>query len=91
MIFDGAHNCVTGLCILAASEIKHFSNWGREEGRGRGVRERGRERGRVGGREGARGRERFKYYYSRHPSEYIKIAIDGMLASMSIFRCDVFS
>ena len=34
----------TGLYILVASEIKHFSNWGREEGRGRGVRERGRER-----------------------------------------------
>ena len=29
----------TGLYILVASEIKHFSNW-----RGRGVRERGRER-----------------------------------------------
>ena len=47
--------------------------------------------GREGGREGARWRERFKYYYSRHPSEYIVIAISGMLASMSIFRCDVFS
>ena len=69
---------------LSASEIIHFSNWGREEGKGK-------ESGREGGREGARWRERFKYYYSRHPSEYIVIAISGMLASMSIFRCDVFS